>query len=98
MRPIADRGIARVVDRSYDGHVSSDTKKLLEEAPRLPGGERLRLAERLLATCDGDPDPEAAQAWEDEIARRSRAIERGLVEPIPWSDVKDAARRSRGAR
>ncbi len=77
--------------------MSSDTEKLLEEALRLPGSERLRLAERLLATFDGEPDPDAAEAWEEEIARRSRDIEEGLVEPIPWSEVKEAARKARGA-
>ena len=77
--------------------MSSDTKKLLEEALRLPESERLRLAERLLATFDGEPDPDAAEAWEKEIARRSRDIEGGLVEPIPWSEVKAAARKARGA-
>jgi len=78
--------------------MSGDTKKVLEAALRLPGSERLRLAERLLATFDGDPDPETAEAWEKEIARRSRDIEEGLVEPIPWSEVKGAARKARGAR
>jgi putative addiction module component (TIGR02574 family) len=75
----------------------SDTERLLEEALRLPGSERLRLAERLLATFDGDPDLNAAEAWEDEIARRSRDIEAGIVEPVPWSEVKAAARKARGA-
>ena len=68
--------------------MSTDAKKLLEAALRLPDRERLRLAERLLATFDGDPDPDAAEAWEAEIARRSREIEAGLVAPIPWSEVK----------
>ncbi len=77
--------------------MSSDAKKLLEEALRLPESERLRLAERLLATFDGDPDPDAAEAWEEEIARRSRDIEDGLVEPIPWSEVKGATRKASGA-
>ncbi len=77
--------------------MSSETKKLLEAALRLPGSERLRLAERLLATFDGAPDPDAAKAWEEEIDRRSRDIEAGLVEPIPWSEVKRAARKARGA-
>jgi len=77
--------------------MSSDLKRLLEDALRLPGSERLRLAERLLATLDGDPDPDAAEAWEREIARRSHEIEEGLVEPVPWSEVKSAARKARGA-
>ena len=29
--------------------------------------------------------------------RRSRDIEEGLVKPIPWSEVKEAARKARGA-
>jgi putative addiction module component (TIGR02574 family) len=77
--------------------MSRDAKELLEEALRLPGSDRLRLAERLLSTCDGEPDSDAAIAWEEEIARRSRDIESGLVEPIPWSEVKGAARKARGA-
>ena len=77
--------------------MTSDTKKLLEEALRLPEGERLHLAERLLATFDGEPDPDAAEAWEEEIARRSRDIEEGRVQPIPWSEVKGTARKARGA-
>ena len=77
--------------------MSTDTEKLLEEALRLPGRERLRLAERLLATFDGEPDPDAAEAWGREIARRSREIEEGLVEPVPWSEVKKTARKARGA-
>ena len=76
--------------------MSSDTKKLMEEALRLPENERLRLAERLLATCDGEPDPDAAEAWANEITRRSRDIELGLVAPIPWSEVKTAARKTSG--
>ena len=79
------------------GHMSSSGDRLLKEALQLPGKERLRLAERLLATFDGEPDPNAAEAWEKEIRRRSRDIEEGLVEPIPWSEVKAAARKARGA-
>ena len=77
--------------------MSIESEKLLQEALRLPGSERLRLAERLLATFDGEPDPDAAEAWEEEIARRSRDIEEGLVKPVPWSEVKRAARKARGA-
>lgn len=75
--------------------MSGDTERLLEEALRLPGSERLHLAECLLATLDGAPDPDATDAWEAEIARRSRDIEAGIVEPIPWSRVKGTARKAR---
>jgi putative addiction module component (TIGR02574 family) len=77
--------------------MSSNAEKLLEEALRLPEKERLRLAERLLATFDGVPDADAAEAWQAEIARRSRELEAGLVKPIPWSDVKESARKQGGS-
>jgi putative addiction module component (TIGR02574 family) len=76
--------------------MGNDTKKVLEAALRLPETERLRLAERLLATLGGEPDGDSAEVWEMEIARRSREIEQGLVKPIPWCEVKEAARKARG--
>ena len=75
--------------------MSGDTKRVLAEALRLPETERLRLVERLLATVQGEADPDAAEAWAQEIARRSREIEQGIVTPIPWSEVKAAARKAR---
>jgi hypothetical protein len=38
------------------------------------------------------------EAWENEIARRSRHIDDVCVEPVPWSEVKRAARKARGSR
>ncbi|MBI4613523.1 MAG: addiction module protein [Planctomycetes bacterium] len=71
--------------------------KVIEEATRLPESDRIRLAERVLATPNGEPDEEAGELWAREIARRSREIEQGLVEPIPWSEVREAAaRKARG--
>jgi putative addiction module component (TIGR02574 family) len=77
--------------------MTGDADKLLEEALRLPDRERLRLAERLLASLDGEPDPDAAEAWDEEIARRSREIEEGPVESILWPEVKETAQKARGA-
>ncbi len=86
-------------------HVNSDhpmttqVDKLLEEAMRLPEADRIRLAERILATSDRDADADAAEEWAREIERRSREIDQGLVQPIPWSEVRDAAaRKNRGHR
>ncbi len=76
--------------------MNRDTKRLLDEALRVPESERFRLAEHLLATFDGEPDPDAAEAWEVAIARRSRGMEEGLVDPVLWSAVKRAARKGRG--
>ena len=74
-------------------------EKLIEEATSLSEADRIKLAERILATLDGEPDSDAAEAWAQEIERRSREIELGLVQPVPWSEVKEAAtRKARGRR
>lgn len=66
-------------------------EKLIQEAAKLSEADRIRLSERVLATLDGEPDSGAGEAWAREIERRSREIEQGLVQPIPWSEVKKAA-------
>ena len=71
--------------------MSTDIEKLVGDATRLPEADRIRLAERILATLDGGPDADAADVWAREIERRTREIEQGLVQPIPWSAVKQAA-------
>ena len=38
----------------------------------LPERERARLARDLVASLEGPPDPDAAEAWEAEIRRRVR--------------------------
>jgi len=76
----------------------SKTEKLFKEARSLSEADRIRLAERILATLDGEPDGDAAQAWAQEMERRSRDIEQGLVEPVPWSEVKKTAARKARAR
>lgn len=74
-------------------------EKLIEEVAKLPEADRIRLAERVLATLDGEPDSGAAEAWAREIERRSREIEQGLIQPVPWSEVKkSAARKARERR
>ena len=46
----------------------------------------------LLEELDGPPDPGAEQAWLDEIQRRSRELDAGLVETIPADQVFADAR------
>jgi hypothetical protein len=41
----------------------------------------------LLEELDGPPDAGAEQAWLDEIQRRSRELDAGLVETIPAEKV-----------
>jgi putative addiction module component (TIGR02574 family) len=78
--------------------VTQDISKLVEEARRLPEDDRIRLVEQILAMLEPDSDRGLAEAWSEEIARRSRRIEQGTVRAVPWSEVKDIARRRASGR
>lgn len=74
-------------------------KKVLHAALDLPEKDKIQVVEELLAGIEGEPDPDAEAAWADEIARRTREIERGEVKPVPWSKVRKlAAERIRAKR
>lgn len=68
--------------------MNPDTAKLLEEALKLPPEARAALAGSLLDSLDRQPDPGAEAAWEAEIARRLRELDRGAVESVPWSEAR----------
>jgi len=65
----------------------SQTIQALESAALLlPAEERARLAERLLASLDTDPEVETA--WAAEVARRLADWEAGLVDAVPWDEAR----------
>ncbi|MFO7893044.1 MAG: addiction module protein [Longimicrobiales bacterium] len=61
----------------------------------LPRGERARLAERLIASLDEDPEVEAA--WKDEVRRRLARYRAGETDTYPAEDVLREARESLGS-
>jgi putative addiction module component (TIGR02574 family) len=63
-----------------------------QEIRALPDLEKERLLRALLEELDGPLDPDAEQAWFDEIQRRSRELDAGLVETIPADQVFADAR------
>jgi len=67
--------------------MSSNAKKLLDEALRLPPGEREALAGQLFDSLETD-DPNAESAWQAEIERRIAELDQGKVKPIPWAEAK----------
>jgi hypothetical protein len=69
---------------------SSSLKRALDLALELPVQERAELAQDVLASLDGEPDSDAAQAWESEIAERVEKLESGQSKLV---DAKDAIRR-----
>ena len=54
-----------------------------QEIRSLPDAQKERLLRALLEELDGAPDADADQAWLEEIQRRSREFDAGLVEAIP---------------
>jgi putative addiction module component (TIGR02574 family) len=54
-------------------------EKLRSEALRLSDAERARLAHDLVQSLDAPSDPDAAEAWEQEISRRLDAIDAGTA-------------------
>jgi hypothetical protein len=55
--------------------------------------DRALLAAQILETLDGPADPDAAAAWDAEIADRLRRLERGETGTSPAMDVFAEARR-----
>jgi putative addiction module component (TIGR02574 family) len=56
----------------------------------LPPEERARLAERLIASLDRDP--EVVAAWDEEIRRRIAELDAGRLESLPAEEVLEEAR------
>lgn len=66
--------------------------ELSQRALELPPEERVRLAERLLATVH-EVDAEVDAAWDEEIKRRLAEIDNGTVKLIPGEQVFAEVRR-----
>ncbi|MEJ2542158.1 MAG: addiction module protein [Gemmatimonadota bacterium] len=61
----------------------------------LPPGERAKLAERLIASLDRDPEVQAA--WDEEIRKRVADFDAGRLESVPAEEVLAEARSRVGA-
>jgi putative addiction module component (TIGR02574 family) len=67
--------------------MTSKTKKLLDQALRLPPAEREALAGQLFDSLEKE-DPGAEAAWQVEIERRIAELDQGIVKPIPWAEAR----------
>lgn len=61
---------------------------LFSAALGLPEPDRLELASKLIASVDGEADPNWDEAWLAELDRREQAVAAGGDPGSPWSDVK----------
>ncbi len=71
---------------------SSTLDKLRAEALNLPEPDRAELAQQLVASLDGAPDPGVEEAWDAEIRRRLAEIDAGTAKLI---DRAEFSRRMR---
>jgi putative addiction module component (TIGR02574 family) len=67
--------------------MSEQAAKLLSEALKLPTAERARLAAELIASVDGEPDPDAETAWAAEIDRRVQQVQSAGPKGDDWQEV-----------
>ena len=71
---------------------------VLTEILQLPAEERARLALELLRSLDGDPDADAAAAWEVEIDRRGAEVDAGTADSMTLDEYRAHLRARRAAR
>ncbi len=68
--------------------MTPDPGKLLEEALKLSPEARAALAASLLESLEEDVDEGVEAAWAEEIAKRIRELDSGVVMPVPWSEAR----------
>ena len=68
--------------------MTKPAEAVLAEALRLGEDERAELAAEILASLDGPGDPDAKEAWADEIRHRIASIESGAAQLESWDEVK----------
>lgn len=71
---------------------------MLSEALRLPVDERAKLALELLRSLDGEPEPDAAEAWDAEIERRGAEVDAGTADTISLDEYQTHIRERRATR
>jgi putative addiction module component (TIGR02574 family) len=69
----------------------SDYETLLADASRLPVADRIQLIEALWDSVPEDSLPPLTDAWIAEIQRRSAEYDAGLVQTVPWEQVRAEA-------
>jgi putative addiction module component (TIGR02574 family) len=73
--------------------MSQGVQQLLQAALALSDEEQLQLVAALVAAVDERGLRPFDDSWLEEVQRRSAEYDAGGVEPIPWSEVKERARR-----
>ncbi len=65
-----------------------EVERLLGEATRLSRTHQETLARWLIESLDGEPDPDAARAWDVEANRRLAELDSGKVQTISFEEFR----------
>ena len=76
--------------------MNAAAEHVLNAALVLPDGDRLELAEALIASLQPEDEPPFDESWRQVIQRRGAELRSGQVTPIPWAEVKKRAREKAG--
>lgn len=76
--------------------MSPTVDKIVSEALSLPVEARAFVAEKLIESLDLEPTGEISPAWREEIRKRCRQMDEGLVELRDADDVFDKAHSALG--
>jgi putative addiction module component (TIGR02574 family) len=66
---------------------STSLQHALDLALELSIKERAELAQGVLASLDGEPDPDCGEAWESEIVERMEKLAAGQTKLVASEDV-----------
>ncbi len=78
----------------YNSRMRTEPAELLRDALSLPAEARAALIDSLIESLDVEVDPEAEEAWREEIRRRVQQIDSGVVKTIPWDEARRTLRDS----
>ena len=68
--------------------MARDLRKMFREAFESCESDRATLAGLLIESLEPLPDPEVKELWAEETERRWHEIETGIVQTIPWEEVR----------
>ena len=71
----------------YREDMSTTVERIVSEALGLPAPARAFVAEKLIESLDAEPGGELSPAWKEEIRKRCREVDDGLVELRDARDV-----------
>lgn len=68
--------------------VTDEAKKVLEEALKLPVGQRARLVSSLIDSLEESDEADVEQAWIEEVHKRAQQLETGQVRGLTWAEAR----------